>query len=166
MYMEEYEKAMKLNVVRPVTVTGVTRTSMGTFLVDTDCLLGGTAARWEARAVISGEIFFCLLETRRTKRTKQAEKTKNGGKQTVREPMNWRTVRARGKRFVESARPREVPLRSDVYNARKSRFFRLLRRFACTRRVSSSLENRSTIPRQPAEINQKTITVRVQALLF
>ena len=55
-YMEEYEEVMKLNVVRPVTVTGVTRTTMGTFLVDTDCLLGGSSARWEARAVISGEI--------------------------------------------------------------------------------------------------------------
>lgn len=48
---------MKLNIVRPVTVTGVTRTAMGTFMVDTDCLLGGTPARWEARAVISGESF-------------------------------------------------------------------------------------------------------------
>lgn len=53
--MEEYEHMMKLNVVRPVTVTGVTRTTMGTFLVDTDCLLGGAPARWEARTVISGE---------------------------------------------------------------------------------------------------------------
>lgn len=53
--MEEYEQVMKLNVVRPVTVTGVTRTTMGTFLVDTDCLLGGAPARWEARTVISGE---------------------------------------------------------------------------------------------------------------
>lgn len=53
--MEEYEQVMKLNVVRPVTVTGVTRTTMGTFLVETDCLLGGTPARWEARTVISCE---------------------------------------------------------------------------------------------------------------
>lgn len=46
---------MNLNVVRPVKVTGVSRTTMGTFLVDTDCLLGGSVARWEARTVISGE---------------------------------------------------------------------------------------------------------------
>lgn len=52
--MEEYESIMKLNVVRPVTVTGVTRTTMGTYLVETDCLLGGAPARWECRAVISG----------------------------------------------------------------------------------------------------------------
>ncbi|CAN0509195.1 unnamed protein product, partial [Ectocarpus sp. 12 AP-2014] len=51
--MEEYESVMKLNVVRPVNVTGVSRTPMGTFLVETDCLLGGTVARWEARTVIS-----------------------------------------------------------------------------------------------------------------
>lgn len=54
--MEEYESVMKLNVVRPVTVTNVSRTAMGTFLVETDCLLGGTPARWEARTVVSGEI--------------------------------------------------------------------------------------------------------------
>ncbi|CAN0092796.1 unnamed protein product [Ectocarpus sp. 6 AP-2014] len=53
MYMEEYESVMKLNVVRPVNVTGVSRTPMGTFLVETDCLLGGMVARWEARTVIS-----------------------------------------------------------------------------------------------------------------
>ncbi|CAN0453878.1 unnamed protein product, partial [Ectocarpus sp. 12 AP-2014] len=53
MYMEEYESVMQLNVVRPVNVTGVSRTPMGTFLVETDCLLGGTVARWEARTVIS-----------------------------------------------------------------------------------------------------------------
>lgn len=53
--MAEYESVMKLNVVRPVKVTGVSRTTMGTFLVDTDCLLGGSVARWEARTVISGE---------------------------------------------------------------------------------------------------------------
>lgn len=46
---------MNLNVVRPVKVTGVSRTAMGTFLVDTDCLLGGSVARWEARTVISGK---------------------------------------------------------------------------------------------------------------
>ncbi|CAM9256285.1 unnamed protein product, partial [Hapterophycus canaliculatus] len=51
--MEEYESVMRLNVVRPVKVTGVTKTAMGTFLVETDCSLGGTAARWEARTVIS-----------------------------------------------------------------------------------------------------------------
>lgn len=53
--MEEYEEAMKLNVIRPVTVTGVTRTTMGTFIVETDCLLGGAPAHWECRAVISGK---------------------------------------------------------------------------------------------------------------
>ena len=53
--MEEYESVMKLNVVRPVTVKDVSRTAMGTFLVETDCLLGGTPARWEARTVVSGE---------------------------------------------------------------------------------------------------------------
>ena len=53
--MAEYESVMNLNVVRPVKVTGVSRTTMGTFLVDTDCLLGGSVARWEARTVISGE---------------------------------------------------------------------------------------------------------------
>eukprot|EP00904_Undaria_pinnatifida_P007000 jgi/Undpi1/342/HiC_scaffold_1.g00338.m1 len=53
MYMEEYESVMKLNVVRPVTVKDVSRTAMGTFLVETDCLLGGTPARWEARTVVS-----------------------------------------------------------------------------------------------------------------
>lgn len=52
--MEEYESVMKLNVVRPVTVTGVSRTAMGTFLVETDCLMGGAPAQWECRAVISG----------------------------------------------------------------------------------------------------------------
>lgn len=55
--MEEYESVMNLNVVRPVKVTGVSRTPMGTFLVETDCLLGGMVARWEARTVISGEFF-------------------------------------------------------------------------------------------------------------
>lgn len=53
--MEEYEELMKLKVVRPVTVTGVTRTAMGTFIVETNCLLGGSPARWECRAVISGK---------------------------------------------------------------------------------------------------------------
>ena len=50
---------MNLNVVRPVKVTGVSQTTMGTFLVETDCLLGGSVARWEARTVISGE---CAIE--------------------------------------------------------------------------------------------------------
>lgn len=54
-YMAEYESVMNLNVVRPVKVTGVSMTTMGTFLVDTDCLLGGNVARWEARTVISGK---------------------------------------------------------------------------------------------------------------
>lgn len=54
--MAEYESVMNLNVVRPVKVTGVSRTAMGTFLVDTDCLLGGNVARWEARTVISGKL--------------------------------------------------------------------------------------------------------------
>eukprot|EP00903_Cladosiphon_okamuranus_P016261 g14997.t2 len=53
MYMAEYESVMNLNVLRPVKVTGVSMTTMGTFLVDTDCLLGGNVARWEARTVIS-----------------------------------------------------------------------------------------------------------------
>ncbi|CAM9508495.1 unnamed protein product [Sphacelaria rigidula] len=55
MYMEEYESVMKLDVVRPVTVTGVKRTAMGTYLVETDCLMGGAPAQWECRAVISGK---------------------------------------------------------------------------------------------------------------
>lgn len=54
-YMEEYESVMKLDVVRPVTVTGVKRTAMGTYLVETDCLMGGAPAQWECRAVISGK---------------------------------------------------------------------------------------------------------------
>lgn len=54
-YMAEYEELMKLNIMRPVTVSSVTRTTAGTLLVETSSDASGSADRWECRAVISGE---------------------------------------------------------------------------------------------------------------